>query len=91
MKHSHGFYSKHSRSLTAGKRRGITKLLAEFEVGSNIRIKIDPRENASLPLRFNGKTGKIIGKQGKAYVVEFRDINKTKQLVLVSGHLKSVV
>ena len=76
--------------MTAGKRRGVTKLLAEFKVGSAVRIRIDPRENAALPLRFNGRTAKIVAKQGKAYVVELRDLDATKRLVLVSGHLEEM-
>lgn len=90
MKRSHGYYSKHSRGMLAGKRRGVTKLLMKFEVGNSVRIHIDPRDNASLPLRFNGRTGKVVAKQGGAYVVQFNDLDKSKKLVLASGHLESV-
>lgn len=77
--------------MRAGKRRGITRLLAEFAIGGTVRIRINPAENAALPLRFNGRTAKVVAKQGKAYVVEIRDLNATKHLVLASGHLESVI
>lgn len=88
MKRSHGFYSKHSRGLKVGKRRGMTSLLAEFPVGSMVWIKVDARYGAKVPLRFNGRTAKIIKRQGKAYVVQFKDLNATKQLVLAGTHLQ---
>ncbi len=88
MKRSHGFYSKRSRHLTTRK-KGITQLLAEFPVGSSVRIRIDAR-GKPVPLRFNGRTGRIIARQGKAYVVEFRDLNAVKKMVLSSGHLELV-
>ena len=38
--------------------------------------------------RFNGKIGEIIGRQGRAYVVQIRDGNKIKRLIVRSEHLR---
>ncbi|MDP3742463.1 MAG: hypothetical protein Q8R15_04055 [Candidatus Micrarchaeota archaeon] len=88
MKRSHGFYSKHSRKLKAEKRSGLTKKLIVFPVGSTVWIKANPREKGGIPLRFNGRTAKIIARQGKGYVIEFGDLNATKRLTLAAGHLR---
>ncbi len=91
MKRSHGFYSKHSRKLKAEKRSGLPKKLIQIQVASTVWIKANPRESGGImPLRFNGRTAKIIAKQGKGYVVEFKDLNATKRLTLASGHLRPV-
>jgi len=90
MKRSHGFYSKHSRKLKAEPRSGLTKKLIQFQVGSTVWIKANPREKGMMPLRFNGRTAKIIAKQGKGYVVEFKDLNAVKRLTLSAGHLRPV-
>lgn len=37
--------------------------------------------------RFLGKTGKVIGKQGKCYKIAFKDINKEKTLLVHPVHL----
>ncbi len=88
MKRSHGFYSKRSKNLTS-KKRGITKLLRVFAVGDNVRIKVDGAYGG-VPLRFNGRIVKITAKQGKGYVIEFRDLKKTKNLTLSPMHLETV-
>ncbi len=85
MKRSHGYYSKHSRHLRSRK-KSISKRLEQFAVGSAVRINVDPRQSG-IPLRFNGRTAKVVAKQGKGYVVEFSDGNATKRLAVASAHL----
>lgn len=89
MKRSHGFYSKHSRKLVAGKRKSVAQLLQAFSVGEKVRIQLDPRaKGGKVPLKYNGRMGQITEKQGNAYVVQFPDLNSIKRLVLANVHLK---
>ncbi|MFH0713458.1 MAG: hypothetical protein V1722_02655 [Candidatus Micrarchaeota archaeon] len=88
MKRSHGYLSKHSRKLGSG-RKTIPQLLRVFDVGANVRIKVDGA-SAKVPMRFNGRIVKITARQGKGYVVEFKDLNKTKKLTLMPMHLATV-
>ncbi len=88
MKRSHGFYSKRSRKITK-KRRGITTMLRTFEIGSGVRLRVDGSKGA-LPLRFNGRTAKVIARQGKGYIIEFRDLNAVKRLVVAPIHLETI-
>ncbi len=87
MKRSHGYYSKHSRNLKR-KKRGITKQLAEFKVGSTVKINVDAGTKGKIPLRFNGRMAKIIAKRGKGYVIQFKDLNAVKQISISTAHLE---
>jgi large subunit ribosomal protein L21e len=48
----------------------------------------------SIPIgyskRLQGKTGKVIGKQGDSYHVEIKDINKVKRYFIKPIHLKKL-
>ncbi len=92
MKRSHGFNSKHSRNVLAGvKKTTITQLLRTFVVGDIVRIKCYARANGGkFPLRYNGRLGKVVGQQGKSYIVEFPDLNAVKRLVLANVHLQKI-
>lgn len=67
----------------------ITHEFRNFEVGEKVNVVIDPAVHYGMPhMRFQGKTGVVSGKQGRAYVVEFKDGNKPKTLVARPEHLK---
>lgn len=52
-------------------------------------IKIDPSEHSGMPYRrFHGKTGRILAKQGNAFVVAVKDGNKEKYPVITRAHFK---
>lgn len=91
MKRSHGGYSKSSRNVSTRK-TPANRLLADFSVGSRVRIFFHPSFLAGRPnsLRFNHKLGVVKGKRGGAFEVEFNDGGKTKTLVITNVHLKKV-
>ncbi len=67
----------------------ITHEFRNFEVGEKVNVVIDPAVHYGMPhMRFQGKTGVVSGKQGRAYVVELKDGNKPKTLVARPEHLK---
>jgi len=74
--------------------RGVTsstKALQQFEVGANVSINIDPSVHKGMPhIRFQGRTGKIEGMQGNAYLVGVTVGNKHKTLVVLPEHLGRV-
>ena len=90
MKRSHGYYSKHSRKIKARKLTPAA-MLKEFSQGSTVRINVNPHSKTGLaPLKYNGRLATIVRRQGKAYVIEFRDLNATKRLVVAPIHLVEV-
>ena len=90
MKRSHGTYSKHSRNFVSSGVKTLAKVLTERKEGELVRIAADPGKRSGRPhLRFNRTTGKIVGKQGGAYVVKIMDGNKEKTLFVTPEHLET--
>lgn len=93
MQRSRGFKSKSRKKMTKIQREGrtnpITKKLQKFEVDDIVHIIIDPSIQKGQPHpRFHGKTAKVIGQKGKAYIVGLNDGNKAKELIIRPDHLK---
>lgn len=91
MKASHG-KMRNSRGLKKGHRqRGappVTKYLQEFAEGETVHIAIVPSEQGSMPHpRYQGRSGIVLGKQGRAYKVEISDGDSKKVLILPAVHL----
>lgn len=90
---SRGFRAGTRKKLTQkpGYRPTITKFLQEFKKSQLVVILQEPSSQKGMPHpRFKGKSGKIIGKQGKAYIVEILDGNKVKRLISRPEHLKAI-
>lgn len=69
----------------------VTHSLREFPQGSKVAIKIDPSIHKGMPhIRFQGETGTVMGKQGRAFRISIVSGNKPKQLVVRAEHLKAV-
>lgn len=64
--------------------------MQEYEVGQKVHLRIDPsvRKGRFHP-RFNGRTGEVTGKQGKAYKVSIVDGKKEKTLITKPAHLRA--
>lgn len=68
-----------------------TRFLTSYEVGEKVTIKIDPSIHKGAPHhRFHGKTGKIIKKQGSAYMVRIKDGSRVKKVLVRPEHLRPV-
>ncbi|MFC7215719.1 50S ribosomal protein L21e [Saliphagus sp. GCM10025334] len=66
------------------------RAIQEYDVGQKVHLKIDP----SVPKgryhpRFDGHTGEVVGKQGKAFKVEITDGGKAKTLIVTAAHLRA--
>ncbi len=88
MKRSHGPNSKHSRRLRSTGRMTVRRQLLAFNAGQKVRITVTPvYKRGKVHLRFNGRSGTVLGKQGDAYIVELMDGGKRKTLVIRNVHL----
>jgi large subunit ribosomal protein L21e len=91
MKHSKGKMTKRTRLLGFAKRRlTIPDLLSTYEVGDTVAIDPQVRYSGLPHGRYRGKTGKIIGKRGKAYEVKITDGDMEKILIVPPVHLRKV-
>lgn len=93
MPHSNGPRQGTRETLSNNPRdRGTSppqRAIQEYEPGQKVHLKIDP----SVPKgryhpRFDGQTGEVLGKQGKAFKVAINDGGKEKILIVTAAHLK---
>ncbi|MCJ7560275.1 50S ribosomal protein L21e [Candidatus Bathyarchaeota archaeon] len=67
----------------------LSKLLYEYQPGSQVIIKIDSSVQKSMPhRRFHGKMGTIVNKRGRAYVVSVPQGDAVKDIIVRSEHLE---
>ena len=89
MRRSLGKMSKRSRALGKSKRRlTIPGLVSSYSVGDCVSIDSQSKHLGMPHQRYRGRTGTIVATRGKAYIVEIRDMNARKQLIIPPVHLK---
>ncbi|MGQ9583230.1 MAG: 50S ribosomal protein L21e [Thermoplasmatota archaeon] len=93
VKASKGFRVKTRHTLRVRPRsRGhpsVTATLQELELGSRVSIHLDGRVHSGMPHpRYQGRTGTIVGTQGRAFRVEIADGKKRKTLLVAPEHLR---
>jgi large subunit ribosomal protein L21e len=66
------------------------RAIQEYDEGQKVHLKLDPSvPDGRFHPRFNGKTGTVTGKQGRAFKVEITDGSKTKTLITRPAHLRA--
>ncbi len=82
--------TRHKLAKRAGTRGrvSIARYLQEFSAGERVALNIEPSIHKGLfEPKFQGKSGIVVGKQGKCYKVEIKDHTRTKRLVIHPVHL----
>ncbi|MFB6169656.1 MAG: 50S ribosomal protein L21e [Haloarculaceae archaeon] len=63
--------------------------IEEYEEGEKVHLRIDPSvPDGRFHPRFNGLTGTVRGKQGRAFKVQVIDGGKEKTLIVRPAHLR---
>ena len=93
VKRTHGYRYKSRKILTKKPRErgmpGLSRLLYEYKEGDKVVIDIDPTYISNAPhRRYQGKVGTVIGKRGRAYVVETYLGEKKKIIITTAEHIK---
>ena len=90
MQKSKGKFRKHGRKLKRPIRnKGISRYLQELKIGDRVGIDIDSSEHSAMPPpRFQGRTGQVKRKQGRAYVIKILDGHMPKTLIVSPAHLR---
>jgi large subunit ribosomal protein L21e len=72
--------------------RGIkppSYLLQDYKTGEKVVLKYDPSVHKGMPhRRFHGKIGTVVGRRGRAYLIQVSDGEKAKTLIARPEHLK---
>ncbi len=63
----------------------------KYNEGDKVAIVLDGAQQKGMPhRRFQGKTGRISGSQGRAYIIQVKDGNMNKTVVARPEHLKPI-
>jgi large subunit ribosomal protein L21e len=92
VKSSKGFHSRTRGTLTKEVReRGmppVTKFLQTFEPGARVIVRLEASDPHGQPHpRYQGRVATVVRRQGRAFLIEFLDGNKRKQLIANGVHL----
>jgi large subunit ribosomal protein L21e len=90
-----GFRRKTRKKLSKEQKNkgkiGVKRYFQEFKQGDYAAIRIEPSVKEGMPRPdFQGKTGKIVGKQGKCYFLLINDLGKLKRVLVHPVHLVRV-
>ncbi len=65
------------------------RAVEDFGTGERVHLRIDPSvPDGRFHPRFNGHTGEVIDRQGRAYRVKITDGGKEKTLIVTPAHLR---
>jgi large subunit ribosomal protein L21e len=68
----------------------ISRAIQEFAQGDLVNIDLDPSIQNGMPHpKFHGRTGRVMGQRGRAYIVEVRDGGLMKEVIILPEHLTS--
>ena len=93
MKRSKGLRVR-TRSILRRRRKersrlNISRVIHQYEEGDRVAIVLDGGQQMGMPhRRFNGRTGFIENRQGKAWVVSVKDGNMQKTVIARPEHLR---
>lgn len=67
----------------------LSLLMVNYNVGDRVHIVVNPSVHAGMPhRRYHGRTGVVVGKRGKCYVVKVMLGDKEKTLFVRPEHLR---
>jgi large subunit ribosomal protein L21e len=87
VQRSRGTLSSNTRKLRGKTKVTVADEVRTFEIGSKVILKLKARHRGRPHLRYSGRHGHIIKKQGNAYVVKVKDGKSTKELIASPIHL----
>ena len=80
-----------NKSKRERRRLFIGRVMHNYEIGEKVAIVLDGAQQKGMPhRRFQGATGVIEAKQGRAWVVALHDKNMAKTVVARPEHLLPV-
>ncbi len=67
----------------------LSLIMREYRIGDKVYVRPNPAIHDTLPhRRYVGKVGTIIGRRGRAYIVEVFLGSKKKELILYPEHIR---
>ncbi len=79
--------SRKKKIRTRGKIQ-LSRYFQELKQGDSVAVVMEPSVNFNFPERLQGRTGTIVSKRGRAYVIEIKDMKKEKRFIIKPVHLR---
>lgn len=73
-----------------GSKLSVNKILKEFNAaGETVQVNINSSFHSGIPhRRYQGISGKVIGRQGNAFKIAVKEGNAPRTLIVTAAHLK---
>jgi len=78
------------KSIRSRGKLQFSRYFQELSEGDFVAISREQSIPINFPKRFQGLTGVVEGKRGKAYIVKLKDGNKDKRILIEAIHLKKI-
>jgi len=78
------------KSIKTRGKLSFTRYFQEFKAGDSVAVVKEHSIPFGYSHRMQGRTGKVLAKQGAAYKVEIRDLHKTKVYHIRPVHLRRI-
>lgn len=81
--------SKQKQVRTLGKLR-LSRYFQQLNPGDSVSVIRELSVPSIFPIRLQGRTGTVKGKRGRSYIVDIKEMNKTKMFIIAPIHLKKI-
>ena len=78
---------KKKKIRTRGKIQ-LSRYFQNLKEGDKVSVIREPSVSSTFPIRLQGRTGTILGKRGRSYIVEIKEQKKEKKFIIAPIHLK---
>ncbi len=68
----------------------LSRCFQNLKKGDSVAVIKESSVNSSFPRRLQGRTGKVVEKRGRAYVVKIMESDKEKKFIIEPIHLKKI-
>ena len=68
----------------------LSRYFQSFKIGDSVAVVKEISISSNFPGRMQGRTGKVVEKRGRAYVVKIMDQDKEKTFIIEPVHLKKI-
>lgn len=68
----------------------LSKFFQKLKEGDSVAVVKEMAMQPRFPSRLQGRTGIVLGKQGRAYKVKIKDQSKEKEYLIAPIHLKKL-
>lgn len=89
-KNSKGMMVRRTKRFRKERKLTVPDHVKRFREGEKVLIALQPCFRGFPAPRYDGRHGKIVGRRGKAYVVEISDLGARKELIVSPVHLRRI-